>query len=139
MTGSYKLVSNENFEEFLATQGVPWPLRRAANAARPTHKFTHVGDSVTIQIKGIIESQTTYIVGGPSVQTGIRGRMFEDTVSYLEDGIQSIKRALSDDYSITVSRRISQDRQKLTMTSRAIFNDDRESSEAVQTFELIEG
>jgi hypothetical protein len=140
LTGSYKLVSNDNFEGFLETQGVPWALRRAANQARPIHKITHIGKSVTIQIRGIIESETTYIVDGPPVQTKIQSRMFEDRMRYLEsgDGIEVTKTALTENYTVIVTRRLSEDRQSITMTSRAIFNDGRDPVQAVQTFHRVE-
>lgn len=136
MTGSYQLVKNDNFEGFLEVQGVPWALRRAANQARPIHKITHVGKSVTIQIKGIIESQTTYIVDGPPVQTSIRGRIFQDAMKYLEsgDGIQVSKKAVTENYDITVTRRLNSDKSKITMVSRASFNDGRDPVESFQEF-----
>jgi hypothetical protein len=85
MTGAYRLVSNDNFEAFLAAQGVPWALRSAANRARPLHRITHVGDTVTIRIEGIIESETTYTVGGAPVEGLVRGRLFRDAVTYLTE------------------------------------------------------
>lgn len=39
VTGSFKLISNEGFEAFLAVQGVPWALRRAANHGRSSTGF----------------------------------------------------------------------------------------------------
>lgn len=88
-SGSFQLIHNDNFDGFLAVQGVPWALRRAANQVRPIHCFTyHRGggnnnnDQWTIQIKGIIESQTTYTILGPPVETNIRGRIFRDVARY---------------------------------------------------------
>ena len=140
MSGSYKLISNDNFEGFLELQGVPWELRRAANQARPIHKITHIGKTVTIQIKGIIESQTTYQIDGPAVETSIRGRVFMDQMKYLDsgDGIIVSKTALEEDYDVTVERRLSANRKTITMTSRALFKDGREPVQAVQIFERIE-
>lgn len=136
MNGSFKLLSNDNFDGFLQVQGVPWALRTAANQARPTHIITHVSDSITIQIKGIIESQTTYEIGGPPVETRIRSRVFADRMSYLDDGI--IVRKTGENYDCTVTRRLSDDRQTITMTSRAIFRDNEtEPVEAVQIFRRI--
>jgi hypothetical protein len=83
MTGRYRLVENHNFEALLQAQGVPWFLVSAASKARPTHHLTHRGDALTIKIQGIIESETTYIVNGPSIETNIRGRLFRDTMTYL--------------------------------------------------------
>jgi hypothetical protein len=140
LSGSYKLISNDNFEGFLETQGVPWALRRAANQARPLHKITHVGKTITIQIKGIIESETTYEVDGPPIQTKIRSRVFEDRMKFLEtgDGIEVTKTALEENYTVTVTRRLSKDRQTITLTSRAIFNDDRDPVQSVQVFRRVE-
>lgn len=140
MTGSYKLESNDNFEAFLAAQGVPWPLRSAANQARPIHKITHNGKTVTIQIKGIIESQSTFEIDGPLVKDVIRGRVFENQMRYLEskDGIVVFKTAISEGYKVSVTRQFSsKDRNTITMTSRATFKDEREDIHCVQFFQRI--
>ena len=86
LSGKFRLVENENFEAFLAVQGVPWALRRAANVARPTHHITHHSyDLITIQICGIIESSTTYEIDSrhPPVPGIVRGRRFSDQVNYM--------------------------------------------------------
>lgn len=137
MTGSYKLFSNHKFEEFLAAQGVPWALRSAANQARPVHHITQQGTQVTIQIKGLIESQTTFEINGPPVQDVIRGRVFTNRMEYTKanDGIVVHKTAESEGYRVTVTRQLSKDRQTITMTSRAMFDDEqREDVESVQIF-----
>jgi len=138
MNGAFKLVKNDNFDGFLAAQGIPWALRRAADQARPTHRFTHVGDTITIKITGIIESETTYEIGGAPKETCIRGRVFKDTIKYLEDGIQSHKKAMTEDYDIMVLRQLAPDRMSLTMTSKAVFHDDREDVVSIQLFERVE-
>lgn len=140
MNGTFKLVKNENYESFLEAQGVPWALRRAANAARPTHKYTHRGNTILIHIQGIIESQTTYQINGPPTESAIRGRKFRDTMKYLEsgDGIETHKEALTEAYDLVVKRQLSSDRKSLTMTSRAVFRDDKEPVESIQTFERVE-
>ena len=145
MSGSYQLVKNVNFEAFLATQGVPWALRGAANRARPKHIITHVGNSITIQICGIIESSTTYEINGPPNRCNVRGRVFEDTVTYLNDGtgIQTLKHAIYDHYKISVVRQLSPDKSKLTLTSTATFDENyvdgpnKEPIQSIQFFERI--
>jgi hypothetical protein len=140
LSGAYKLQSNDGFEEFLAVQGVPWALRRAANSARPTHRITHLGNILTIKIEGIIESQTTYVIGGPPVETNIRGRIFEDSVAYLKDGegIVVSKRPVTEDYDVTVQRELSQDKQQITMISTAFFRDGRDPVKSLQIFKRVE-
>jgi hypothetical protein len=137
LTGAWKLVENRNFEDFLATQGVPWPLRSAANRARPTHRITHRGNMLTIKIEGIIESQTTYLINGPKVRCTVRGRLFEDAVSYLPNGIQVLKRAIEEKYTIQVCRRLSEDQQNITLTSTATFDDGRDEVESTQIFKRM--
>eukprot|EP00521_Asterionellopsis_glacialis_P013442 CAMPEP_0195309680 /NCGR_PEP_ID=MMETSP0707-20130614/38859_1 /TAXON_ID=33640 /ORGANISM="Asterionellopsis glacialis, Strain CCMP134" /LENGTH=249 /DNA_ID=CAMNT_0040373977 /DNA_START=32 /DNA_END=781 /DNA_ORIENTATION=- len=139
MTGSYKLLKNDNFEGFLAVQGVPWALRRAADQARPTHHLTHKGKMLRIRIQGIIESETTYQIDGPPVETVIRGRKFRDTVKYLDtgDGIQVSKAVVDEDYDIKVTRRLSHDKKEITMTSVVTFTNGQEPVKCVQIFERM--
>jgi hypothetical protein len=144
LSGAYKLLENINFEDFLAAQGVPWPLRAAANRARPTHHIHHKGNLLTIQIKGIIESQTTYQINGPPVQGLIRGRLFEDQVTYLPvpegNGIQTMKRAVDDGYTIQCCRRLSEDGQQITMASKVTFDDPaKDEILCKQVFQRMEG
>jgi hypothetical protein len=140
LTGAYQLSSNDNFEAFLAAQGVPWALRNAANRARPLHRITHRGRVLTIKIEGIIESQTTYLIDGPPVETNVRGRIFEDVVNYLGDGRRGIvvrKKALTEDYDVTVQRELSEDGNVITMTSTATFRDDRPLVQSKQIFHKV--
>ena len=162
LSGSYKLIHNDNFEGFLAVQGVPWALRRAANQARPIHRIYHKGNKLTIKIEGIIESQTTYIINGPAVETNVRGRIFEDVVRYvvMENnkndknkndnnndnnnknnnnivGICVSKTAVSEDYDVTVQRVLSDDLQQIIMTSEAKFRDGRNAVTCIQKFQRM--
>lgn len=140
LTGSYKLVKNDNFDGFLEIQGVPWALRRAADAARPTHTISHIGKTITIRIQGIIESQTTYQIDGPPVETNIRGRIFRDQMKYLEsgDGIRVSKEGVTENYNVETVRKLSSDKMSITMTSKAIFKDGRGEVVCVQLFERIQ-
>lgn len=137
LTGTYKLLKNEGFDTFLAAQGVPWALRKAVDRAQPVHHVTHAGDDLRIKITGIITSESTFKIGGPPVQTEIRGRVFLDTVTYLEssDGIRVHKDNRKDRYKIVVTRQLTPDRTHMVMRSRATFDDEgKESVEAKQTF-----
>ncbi|GKY90402.1 hypothetical protein MPSEU_000014100 [Mayamaea pseudoterrestris] len=141
LSGAYKLIENQNYEEFLGVQGVPRMYRGMANKARPVHRITHRGRLLTIKIEGIIESQTTYIIDGPPVQCDVRGRIFEDTMTYLDNnrtGIVVTKRALTEKYQITVQRELSEDGQAILMTSKATFTDGKDPVECIQKFKRIE-
>lgn len=140
LTGTFKLAKNIDFDKFLEAQGIGWALRSAANKARPVHKITHRGRTLRIQITGIITGDTTYQIGGPPVTSQIRDRVFSDTVSYLDsrDGVRVQKRCVSGgDGKIFVVRQLSRCGSELTMRSKCVFEDGRESAEAVQTFERI--
>eukprot|EP00566_Odontella_aurita_P001179 CAMPEP_0113585382 /NCGR_PEP_ID=MMETSP0015_2-20120614/33667_1 /TAXON_ID=2838 /ORGANISM="Odontella" /LENGTH=241 /DNA_ID=CAMNT_0000490615 /DNA_START=72 /DNA_END=794 /DNA_ORIENTATION=- /assembly_acc=CAM_ASM_000160 len=115
LTGSYKLVKNEGFDKFLGAQGVPWALRRAVDKAQPIHHITHTGNEIRIKITGIITSESTFQIGGPPVETQIRGRVFLDTVSYLDscDGIQVHKVNRRERYKIIVTRQLNADRGRM--------------------------
>ncbi|CAJ1950198.1 unnamed protein product [Cylindrotheca closterium] len=136
LTGTFKLIKNENFGPFLAAQGVPWALRGAANAARPTHKITHQGNMITIAIKGPLKSSSTYTIGGEPVPARIRGRRFEDSVSYIESGVCTTKRACDDGYVVKVDRVLSPDKNEIRMKSSVVFDD--ESKEKIESFQLFQ-
>jgi len=147
MSGRFLLVKNEGFEEFLAAQGVPWALRKAANKACPLHHLTHVGNKVQIAISGIINSQTNYVVNGPPVETQIQGRVFLDHVTYLPtaDGICTSKRVQSGaTYNLTVARRLLPDGTGMIMTSTALFppseqgQPNKNNVQCIQTFQRID-
>ena len=145
MTGSYKLVHQIDYDEFLKGLNIPWAMRRAAAATRPTHVVTHTGNRFRLQIEGIIKSDSTYLIGGEGKETRIRHLKFWDTVTYLEsgDGIQTRKVALdagdikSTAKEIIVTRQFNKGGGVLVMTSKAIFPDGSETKSAIQTFHKI--
>ena len=143
-----KLVHNDNFEEFLAAVHIPKLARKAANAAKPIHKYTHIGDSFRVQIDGILKSDTTFTINGPSRTSKIRGLYFLDHLTYLEDkkGVMTRKIIQNDhktnkrspgDKSISeivVTRALSKNGKRMVMKSTAIGCDGSEIAVAVQTF-----
>jgi hypothetical protein len=148
LSGTYKLVSNENFDAFLTAQGVPWALRRAASGVMPTHIITHTASAIEIRIDaGVLQTATTYKIGDDEyVETEVRGRIFRDTVRYHTnehgqvDGIVTEKRAVTEGYVVTVTRILSPDHSKIFMESTASFpNDpDKETVVSKQVFERID-
>ena len=120
--------------------GVPWALRRAACKARPVHRITHKGNRLTIRIEGIITTQTTYIINGPPVEINIRGRIFLDRVTYLDNGqgIRGVKKAITENYDVFIERVLSDDKQTIVLTSQAVFKDGKEPIESRQVFQRIE-
>jgi hypothetical protein len=137
LTGTYKMISNDNMDAFLTVQGVPWALRRAAAGVMPNHHITHNngpnGHLLTIRIHAanLLETTTSYTIHGPTVETMVRGRLFRDKVTYHIDpttrkvnGIQTKKTAVTEGYVVTVLRILSDDRNTIYMTSAATFPND---------------
>jgi hypothetical protein len=126
-------------KEFLASQGVGWALRKAADKASPTNKITHDMEKhhVTIGVEGIISSSTTYKVNGPPIETKIQTKSFMDTMQYLEtgDGVVVTKQNKEDGYYITVQRQVTSNKQEMTITSTAIWPDKKVQS--IQYFSRI--
>jgi len=101
MTGNYQLVSHENFEEFLGTQGVPKMFQGLACKSRPIHRIVHTKrnhrtpttttietnpqqyDTVSIKAEGIVDTYVEYNLDGPAIVTKIKGKPYEDTMTYL--------------------------------------------------------
>lgn len=115
-------------------------MRRAACKVRPVHRIIHKGNRLTIKIEGIIVTQTTYIVNGPPVEIKIKGRVFMDRMTYLDNGkgIRGIKQAVTENYDIFIDRVLSEDGQRIVLTSTAVFKDERETVESKQIFQRIE-
>mmetsp|Transcript_44440 Transcript_44440/g.50288 ORF Transcript_44440/g.50288 Transcript_44440/m.50288 type:complete len:482 (+) Transcript_44440:64-1509(+) len=83
MTGSYQLISHDNFEAFLGTQGVPRMFQSLACKSKPIHRLVHNENNLSIKVEGIITTNEKYIINGPSIITEIRGKPFQDTMKYL--------------------------------------------------------
>jgi hypothetical protein len=152
LTGTYKMISNDNMDAFLSVQGVPWALRRAAAGVMPNHHITHNngpnGHQLTIRIHAanLLETTTSYTIHGPTVETMVRGRLFRDKVTYHIDpatrqvnGIQTKKTAVTEGYVVTVLRILSDDRNTIYMTSAATFPNDPTKPDVVskQVFQRI--
>lgn len=124
LNGIFRLEKNENFQEFLASQGVGWALRAAADKAVTTHHITHTEKELKIKVAGIISSETVYPIDGRTiVRTKIKDREYEDTVTYTEDGagVRVTKVCKGHNYKVFVVRRFSPDKDKLIVTSTAEF------------------
>ena len=149
--------SADNLDAFLAIQGVPWPLRRAAAAVYPIHHISHVQNRLRIKIEakssGFV-TETQYLIAGPPVETNVRGRIFSDRVyySYVEEGngpqrcqgIVTEKRAITEGYVVTVLRKLVHDPAasavQILMTSTASFPNEPDKADIVctQVFERID-
>lgn len=138
LSGSYKLEKNINFQEFLASQGVSWALRKAADKASIVNHITHVEDTLRIRVQGIVSSETTYIVNGPPVETRIQSKVFQDTMTYLSsgDGVQVMKVNEESGDVVVVRRKLSKDATTMTIASTALLREGKEV-ECTQIFHRV--
>jgi len=142
MSGSYKLDKNTNYQAFLAIQGVGWALRKAADSATTTHHLKHDLSTKKFHLKiaGLVSSETFYTVDGPSIQTQIKDKIFDDFVTYLPDGngIRILKVNKKENYTIEVCRRLSADKSTITMEQTCEFRDGSGKKEtAIQVFKRV--
>lgn len=138
LNGSFRLEKNINFKNFLAVQGVSWPLRAAADKAITTQHITHEDSMLKIKVSGIISSETIYTINGPPTKTYVKDREYLDYVSYLENGqgIKVFKVNEEHNYNVTVVRTFSPDNNLLIVTSTARFPDGK-TVEAIQHYRRL--
>jgi len=143
LTGTYKLVHNHNFMEFLKSQNIPVLFRKAANAAKPVHTLYHDGDRFDVQVDGIIKGSASFVIDGPPSKTNIRHLNYEDHATYVDDGqaLQVRKVATNPPpdgaMELIVKRELGNNGHNLIMSSKARYKDGSESLESVQTFHRI--
>lgn len=146
LTGKYKLVHNHNFDAFLKTQNISMLLRKAADKARPIHIYTHDIEKGTfrVQIEGIVKGDTTFTLDGPPSDSNIRHIKFKDHVTYVENGqaiqVRKVAQNAAKDQAqiLIVKRTLANNGHNMVLSSKAIFEDGRESLESVQTFHRIQ-
>jgi len=143
LTGRFKHIHNLNYDAFLKSQNIPMLLRKAANASRPIHIYTHTGDTLRVQVDGIVKGDSTFTINGPPGSSNIRHLKFDDHVSWVDDGQAVQVRKICQNppkngaTELFVTRMLSNDGQNLMIFSKARFDDGSESLECVQTFQRI--
>ncbi len=88
LSGAWKRVKVENYENFLGAQGANFMQRKLASSLPLVHTFTMSKDLMVFNLTekgGPIDSNSDFVVGGPAVTTQLAKTQFEDTVTW-EDG-----------------------------------------------------
>jgi len=81
--GGWKLVKNENFDEYMAKIGVGWVMRKAGAAATSTTTIAAEGSDVRITISSTVKSaDNVYKIGVAQPETTMDGRSVQSTVSW---------------------------------------------------------
>ena len=137
LSGSYQLIQNENFENFLKALGIPWAARATLQPSSSLHHVSHTGNLFAPKFKGI--PKTIYIIGGPSVETTIRGYIFEDSVKYTDDGlgVQLSKQSMDENYTIQLCWRPHTEESKVQLALSLDTPDGQEPTQAIQVYEEV--
>jgi hypothetical protein len=88
LSGTWKRVRVENYENFLGAQGATFMQRKLASSLPLAHTFTMSKDLMAFHLTekgGPIDSTASFVCGGPSVNTTLAKSTFLDTATW-EDG-----------------------------------------------------
>lgn len=88
LSGIWKRVKVENYENFLGAQGATFVQRKLASSLPLVHTFTMSKDLMVFNLTekgGPIDSNFNFTVNGPAVATTLAKSTFLDTVTW-EDG-----------------------------------------------------
>lgn len=88
LSGIWKRVRVENYENFLGAQGATFVQRKLASSLPLVHTFTMSKDLMVFNLTekgGPIDSNFNFTVNGPAVATTLAKSTFLDTVTW-EDG-----------------------------------------------------
>jgi len=94
LSGVWKRVRMENYDNFLAAQGAPFMQRKIAASLPLAHTFTFSKDLMAFNLVekgGPIDSDFNFICGGPAVATNLAKATFLDTCTWDEGKLKVVK------------------------------------------------
>lgn len=95
LSGVWKRVKLENYENFLAAQGASYVQRKLATSISMIHTITMDDECTVIRLQekgGPIETDNEYVINGESKETLTIKNVFLDTVTWSKDGRLLIKK-----------------------------------------------
>jgi len=82
MTGTFKLIKSENFDEYMKAVGVGFALRKLATAATPTTEISHEGDNWNIKTWTTFKTtEIKFKLGEEFDETTADGRQCKSTIT----------------------------------------------------------
>jgi len=112
--GKFKLVSQENFDEYLKAIGVGMAKRALARAATPTVDYSMNGDEMTVTTTGMRDTSITFKIGVEKDEETADGRKVKSVFS-VEDG-KLVQRESWDGKVATISREVDSNGMLVTIT-----------------------
>jgi hypothetical protein len=116
MVGDWKLVSSENFEEFMKELGVGLIMRKLGNTTKPNVKFTQNGDEWVMNTTSAVKSQTVNFKLNEEVEeTTLDGRVVKTTFTL--DGNRLVQTQKDKDGSVqsVITREITENGELKTV------------------------
>jgi len=130
MTGRWKCVQSNNFQNFLAVQGVNLLKRKLADSTPTTHIITAANDRFRLQIQSLVSFDATYVYGAEPIQTKISDDIFMDKAELLPDGaVRICKFHPKKNYEIVNERRLSEDGNSITLHMHCLLLDGSDKQE----------
>nr|KAB1091164.1 lipocalin/fatty-acid binding family protein [Acinetobacter baumannii] len=118
--GKFKLVSSENFDEFMKAQGVGMVMRKLGASSKPTVEITQDGD--TWSIKTVTTFKTTEIkfkLGEEFEETRMDGSIVKTVVTL--DGNKLVQKQFGDK-EVIITRELEGDKLKVVCTVEDIVS-----------------
>jgi len=82
LTGTFKLIKSENFDEYMKAVGVGFALRKLASAATPTTEISHDGDNWNIKTWTTFKTtEIKFKLGEEFEETTADGRTCKSTIT----------------------------------------------------------
>lgn len=110
LCGKYKLVSSENFDEFMKAMGVNIVLRKAGALSKPVVEIKQDGETYILKTTTTFKtSEIKFKLGEEFEETRMDGSMCKTTIT-LEDG--KLIQKQSGDKEVTIIREVEGDQMK---------------------------
>uniref|UniRef100_A0A1W7RAI2 Fatty acid-binding protein n=1 Tax=Hadrurus spadix TaxID=141984 RepID=A0A1W7RAI2_9SCOR len=114
VTGKFKLISSENFDDFLAACGVGMVMRKLGASSKPVVEISNDGDTWTIKtITTFKTSEIKFKLGEEFQETRLDGSIVKTVVTL--DGDKLVQKQFGDK-EVVITREIEGDKLKVVCT-----------------------
>jgi len=142
ISGTWELVSNVNYPDFLAMAGASSFEAWAANKASMKQFITHtIGEGVVVDAQSTFISTKVNYIFGTTCKTSLKGRDFEDMATETQDGITIRKLQRKNSLEIIAVRVLQPGGDTMVLTTKATFLagsiEPGKTAEASQTFRRV--
>ncbi|GFT10902.1 fatty acid-binding protein [Nephila pilipes] len=119
LCGSFKLISSENFGEFLKEIGVNLMTRKLAESSKPTVEIKQEGDEYVVKTIAFKNSEIRFKLGQEFEEKRLDGNTVKTVVS-LENG--KLVQKQFGDKEVTITREVDGDTLKVVCESGSVVS-----------------